>query len=216
MTDNYIIRQEKEEDYYAVEALTKRAFWNQNEPGCNEHFLAHCMRKHEDFIKELSLVLEDSNSKIVASIMYAKSKLVDENGNEKDILTFGPISVDPSCQRKGYGKAILEYSFNIALKLGFDTIVIFGNPDNYVSRGFKSCIKYDVYVGNDFYPSAMLVKELKEGALAGHKWQYEESKAYELNMDNFEEFDQTHEKMIPAYKPCQEEFYIHSHSQMHK
>lgn len=212
----YTIRQEREADYYNVEALVKRAFWNQNVPGCNEHYLAHCMREHEDFIKELSLVLEDPNLGIVACVMYAKSKLIDENGHEKVILTFGPLAVDPSCQRKGYGKALLEYSFDIAVKLGYDTIVIFGNPDNYVGRGFKSCIKYDVCIEKDTYPSAMMVKELTEGVLAGHTWQYIESNAYQIDMDKFDTFDKTHEQMVPAYKPCQEEFYIHCRSLMHR
>lgn len=95
------------------------------------------MRNHRDFIKELSLVIEDHNSDIVVNVMYAKSKLIDENGNEKEILILGPLSVDPACQRKSYGKALLEYSFEIAIKLGYDAIVIWGNPDNYVSRGLK-------------------------------------------------------------------------------
>lgn len=51
------IRTEKYEDYFMVESLIKRAFWNVNMPGCNEHYIAHCIRKHSDFIPELSLVL---------------------------------------------------------------------------------------------------------------------------------------------------------------
>jgi hypothetical protein len=29
------------------------AFWNLHAPGCDEHYLVHIMRKHEDFIPEL-------------------------------------------------------------------------------------------------------------------------------------------------------------------
>ena len=46
--------------------------------------------------------------------MYTKAKLVDQGGNEKSILTFGPLSVLPEFQRKGYGKKLLEYSFKKA------------------------------------------------------------------------------------------------------
>lgn len=208
---SYVIRQEREEDFYAVEALIKRAFWNQYVPGCNEHYLAHGLRSHPDFIKELSLVLEDKQGRILGTVMYTKSWLTDENGEVKNILTFGPLAVEPSCQRMGYGKALLERSFEIARKLGYDVIAIFGDPDNYVARGFKSCLKYNVCL-EDSYPAALLVKELEEGSLDGRKWSFKESPAFDMDMEGFDEFDRTHEKMMPEYRTSQESFFIHSHS----
>ena len=56
-----------------------------------------------------------------------------------------------------------EYSFQQAVALGYDVIVIFGNPGNYVSRGFKSCKKYNICLEGDMFPAAMMVKELKPG-----------------------------------------------------
>ena len=52
------IRREEPADYFTVEALIKRAFWNVNVPGCVEHYVARCIRSHSDFISELSLLLE--------------------------------------------------------------------------------------------------------------------------------------------------------------
>ena len=69
----------------------------------------------------------------------------------------------------------MEHSFERAFELGYDVIVIFGNPGNYVSRGFKSCKKYNVCLEDGTFPSAMLVKELKPGALDGRKWIYHDS-----------------------------------------
>lgn len=54
-------------------------------------------------------------------------------------MTFGPVSVLPEYQRKGYGKQLIEYSFEKAAALGYEAVVIFGSPANYVSRGFQSC-----------------------------------------------------------------------------
>ncbi len=196
-----------------VESLIKRAFWNVNMPGCNEHYIAHCIRKHSDFIPELSLVLEE-DKKIVASIMYTKSSLVDEQENRKEILTFGPLAVEPACQRKGYGKALLERSFELARDLGYDTIVIFGHPGNYVSRRFKSCKKYNVCLSDHIFPAAMLVKVLQEDALDGRLWRYQESEAFQFDMSGYEEFDKNFEQYMPEEKPCQEEFYILSHARI--
>ena len=94
---------ETPEDYREVEELNKKAFRNVNVPGCDEHYIAHILREHSDFIPELDLVLT-LNGKIIANIMYTRAKLMDETGAEKEIVTFGPLSVLPKYQRRGYGK----------------------------------------------------------------------------------------------------------------
>ena len=50
------IRNETENDYRAVEELTREAFWNVYKPGADEHYYAHMMRSHPDFIPELAFV----------------------------------------------------------------------------------------------------------------------------------------------------------------
>ena len=137
------IRNEEEADYERVEEITRKAFYNMYMPGCTEHYLVHIMRDHKDFIPELDFIIEmDGN--IIGNIMYTKARLVDEKGEEKKVLTFGPVSIFPEYQRKGYGKMLMEHSFEKATELGYDIIVIFGSPSNYVSRGFKSCKKFNI------------------------------------------------------------------------
>ncbi len=211
MNKSIKIRNEEEADYQRVEEITRRAFYNLYVPGCNEHYLVHVMRAHKDFVPELDLVIEADNQ-IIGNIMYTKAKLVDEAGEEKEILTFGPVCVLPEFQRMGYGKMLLEHSFEKAVVLGYDVIVIFGNPDNYVSRGFKSCKKYNVCMENGIYPSAMMVKELKPDALDGRKWFYYDSPVMNIDEEAAERFDEALQKMEKKYQPSQEVFYIHSHS----
>lgn len=205
------IRNEEKTDYEKVEEITRKAFWNLYVPGCGEHYLVHVMRSHKDFIPELDFVIEVDNE-IIGNVMYTKTRLVDESGEEKDILTFGPVCIVPEYQRKGYGKKLLEYSFEKAIALGYDVIVIFGNPGNYVSRGFKSCKKHNVCLENGTYPSPMMVKELKPGALDGRKYVYYESPVFEIDEKDVVSFDEGLEKWEKKYHPSQEEFYIHSHS----
>lgn len=213
MNKNYTIRLERQEDYRAVENLTREAFWNLSVLGCDEHYLVHVMRNHEDFIPELDFVIE-ADGKIIGNVMYVKAKLSDEKGEKKNILSFGPVCIHPDYQRRGYGKALLEYSFEKAIQLGYDTIVIYGNPDNYVARGFKSCKKYNVCLEGDIYPCAMLVKELKEGSLDGRKWCYLESPVATLcgDVEAVAKFDAQFPPKEKKWQPSQEEFYIHSHS----
>ena len=205
------IRNEEETDYKKVEEITRKSFWNLHVPGCNEHYLVHVMRSHKDFLPELDLVIE-ADSNIIGNIMYTKAKLIAESGEEKDILTFGPVCILPEYQRKGYGKKLIEYSFEQAAALGYDVIVIFGNPSNYVSCGFKSCKKYNVCIENGTYPSAMMVKELKPDALDKRRWVYHQSTVFEIDEQEAMRFDEGLERLEKKYLPCQEEFYIHSHS----
>lgn len=205
------IRNEEETDYERVEEITRKAFWNLYIPGCNEHYLVHVMRSHEDFLPELDLVIEVDNQ-IVGNIMYTKAKLVNESGEEKEILTFGPVCIMPEYQRMGYGKMLIEHSFEQAVALGYDVVVIFGNPSNYVSRGFKSCKKYNICLENGTFPTAMMVKELKPDALDGRKWVYYDSPVMKIDEEEAERFDECLQKMEKKFQPSQEEFYIYSHS----
>ena len=206
------IRREKNEEQRTVEVLTRQAFWNVYGPGCTEHYVVHILRKHEDFIPELDLVAEAADGRIVGNVMYTKARLIDENGNEAVILTFGPISVHPDFQRRGISRLLLEYSFEEARRLGYHAVVIFGDPDNYVSRGFKSCSRYHVCAQDGSYPAAMLVLELIPGLLDGRKWFYQESPAYTFDPAAAEQFDRQFDPLKKEYRPSQESFYIHSHS----
>ena len=169
--NDYIIRLETEKDHREVENLAREAFWNLSKPGCDEHYFIHVMREHPDFIPELDHVIE-VGGKIAGCIMYCKAKLVDENGNEKPVVTMGPLCILPEYQRRGLGKLLLEHTFSIVKELGYDTVINFGNPDNYVARGYKSCKKYNVCFEGDVFPAALLVKVLTDDALDGRKWFY--------------------------------------------
>ncbi|MCO7124603.1 N-acetyltransferase [Sporolactobacillus shoreicorticis] len=208
------IRNEEEADYARVEEITRKSFYNLYIPGCNGHYLVHIMRSYKDFLPELDFVIELDNQ-IVGNIMYTKAKLVDESGEEKKILTFGPVCIIPEYQRMGYGKMLIEHSFDQAIALGYDVIVIFGNPGNYVSRGFKSCKKYNICLENGTFPAAMMVKELKPEVLDGRKWVYYHSPVMKIDEQEAERFDESLEKMEKKIQPSQEEFYIHSHSLIH-
>ena len=133
MEENIVIRNEKKEDWETVEKITRQAFYNLYVPGCVEHYLVHIMREHEDFIPELDFVLE-LDGQVIGNIIYTKAKLIDENGTEKEILTFGPVSIHPGYQRMGYGKMLMEHSFQSAIQSGYDTIVIFFLLSWYIMR----------------------------------------------------------------------------------
>jgi predicted N-acetyltransferase YhbS len=72
------LRLEEEKDYRQVEELTREAFWNVHDLGCDEHLLIHNLRKAKEFIRELDF-LAIFNNKIVGNIVYTKSRIIDIN-----------------------------------------------------------------------------------------------------------------------------------------
>ena len=212
--ENIIIRQETPADYRAVEELTREAFWNVYKPGADEHYFVHMMREHPDFIPELAFVLE-MGGEIIGNIMYTKAWLEDECGNRKEILSFGPLCVAPRYQRMKLGKLLIEHSFAKAREMGYDVNINFGNPGNYVSRGFVSCKRKNVsFVREGNFPTALLVAELVPDALGGKAWMYIPSTAADCCEDTaaVEAYDATFPEKEKKWMPSQEEFYIYSHS----
>lgn len=206
-----IIRNEKKEDYRTVEEMIKKAFWNLYVPGCTEHYFVHQVRKSRDYIPELDFVLEE-DGKIIGHIIYVKAKLIAFDGTEKEILSFEPFTIHPEYQRKGYGRKLLYHSFEAAKKLGYDTIAIWGNPENYACYGFKNCRRYNICLEENIYPTALMVKILDENTLFTKTWKYIESPAHQLDDTGFTDFDSTFEQMEKGYKYTQELFYIYSRS----
>lgn len=214
MMSDVKIRLETEKDYRAVEELTREAFWNVYKPGADEHYYVHMMRSHPDFLPELAFVLEQ-NGRIIGSIMYTKAWLEDETGARKEIVSCGPLCVAPEYQRQRLGKILIEHSFAVAREMGYDVNINFGNPGNYVSRGFVSCKKKNVCCFADGnFPTALLVCELTPGALDGRRWMYIPSTAADCCEDTaaVEAFDATFSPKEKKWMPSQEEFYIYSHS----
>ena len=179
------IRNEMENDYRQVEELTREAFWNLYIPGCNEHYLAHVLRQHPDFISELDFVAVLDN-KIIGSIMYTKSYLINEKDDKINSITFGPVSVLPEYQKKGIGSALIQHSIKKAITDGHKAIIIQGHPYNYCKHGFKSSKDFSISDCEGRYPYSLLVLELEAGYFKGHTWKYTPSEAYNIDENDAE------------------------------
>lgn len=131
MNKDLMIRLEKEDEYFEVEKLVRECFYDVYRPKCLEHYVLHCLRNDPDFVKELDFVLIKDN-KIIGQVIFVKSHIYLDDGQVKDILTMGPICIDKSYQKKGYGKYLLDYSIDVATKLGYKAILIEGDI-NFIS-----------------------------------------------------------------------------------
>jgi predicted N-acetyltransferase YhbS len=190
---NFKIRVEERKDWATVEDLTRKAFWNDKELkekglGCNEHYLAHCLRESPDFIPELNFVLE-LEDKIVANIMYTHAWIEGPEGNKHKILTFGPVSVLPEYQKQGIGSAIIKHSLEAAKQLGYKAVIIYGHPEYYPRFGFKEAKEYGITTDLGANFPAFMALELVENALDGINGKLFISRTYNVDHEKAMEFD---------------------------
>ncbi len=206
-----IIRRETEHDYLETEHVAREAFWNLYVPGCDEHYLIHTMRKHPDYMEDLSFVAE-KDGQIIGGIYYTKSHILDAQGESHDTLTFGPISVMPRFQRQGVGKALIEHTSKIAASKGHRAVIIYGYPSNYCASGFVSSKKFGITNPDGEYPYSLLVLELYPGALNGISGQFHDSSAYRFQSSEVVEYDKQFPYKEKLVQYTQEVFSIACHA----
>ena len=192
MNNNAIkIRLEKKEDYRAVENLVRESFWNVYRPGCSEHYVIHVLRDDPACVKELDLVMEENGS-IIGQNVFMRNAVAADDGRSVPILTMGPICIAPALKRRGYGKALLDYSLERAAALGFGAVMFEGNIEFYGKSGFDVASKFGIrYHGlpEGADSSFFLCKELIEGYLNGITGVYTTPAGYFVDDADVEEFD---------------------------
>lgn len=157
---NLIIRPEAPEDYPFTERMVQRAFWNIHGPGCNEHVLVRLIRQSQDYLPQFSRVAE-LDGKIVGAIFYTKAKLVSPESTCQ-IVTFGPLAVEPTVQSGGVGRQLLEQTLELVRKAGYPGVCIYGEPEYYPKRGFRRCQEFGITNPDGEQFDALMVYPLGE------------------------------------------------------
>lgn len=179
---NLTIGPENERDYEEVENLTREAFWDVYKPGCDEHLLAHKLRKIPAFIPELDYVAV-LGSRIVGNIMYSRAKVVDGAANEHEVIIFGPLSVLPGYQKKGIGSALVNRTKTLAKELGYRGIVIYGNPAYYHRFGFVNAGDFKITTADGVNFEEFMALELYPGALHGIAGKLHEDRVFMIDQE---------------------------------
>lgn len=173
-----VIRREEPGDYHKTEEMTLRAFWNKHHMGCNEHLLVHKLRESNVYLPELSRVAVVGDE-IVGAIFYSKAWLRKEDGQEKEILLFGPLCVAPEWQGCGVGGLLLKETLALARESGYVGVVIFGEPDYYPRHGFRTCDHFGITTADGKNFDAFMGIELVEGGLSGFGGRFYEPSIFE-------------------------------------
>jgi predicted N-acetyltransferase YhbS len=185
------IRLEEKKDYRVVENLVREAFWNVYKPGCSEHYVIHVLRDDPAFVPELDFIMEQ-DGRLIGQNMFMKTIIEADDGRTIDVLTMGPIGILPELKRKGYGKALLDYSLEKARSMGFGAVLFEGNIDFYSHCGFTFAREFGIRyhdLPEDADSSFFLCKELIPGYLKGVTGVYQTPQGYYVKDEEVDEFD---------------------------
>lgn len=189
------IRLETPQDYREVENLNREAFWK--EGGCDEHYFMHKLRQIEEYIPSLGFVALHG-ARIVGNIAYMKNRVVDEEGVERWVLTFGPLAVLPVFQRQGIGEALVRHSADAARTMGWPGIVIFGHPTYYPRLGFVNAGQFGITTADGKNFDAFMAMELMPGAMQDICGRYMDHPVFHIDKEALAAFDKTFSKRLPV------------------
>ena len=204
---NIELRLEQPSDYRKTEHVTREAFWNRYSPGCTEHYLLHIMRRSPNFVHGLDFVAL-SEGKIVGCAAFMKSYILSDDGQRHEVLSMGPIAVLPSFQRMGVGRMLIEHTRKEAAEMKrYRAILLCGDPDYYLRRGFAEAERFGIRTSENKYFAALHVCPLWQGALDNIFGRYFEDGIYNIDLKEAEAFDrQFPPKEALAGTPTQRRF----------
>lgn len=132
----------------------------------NESLLIEKLKKDTTvFIPQLSLIAIKEND-IVGHILFTKVKIVNKEIINDNILALAPIAVLPELQRKGIGSELINKGLMLAKNLGFDAVIVLGDPAYYGKFGFLKTSLWKISAPFDDVPEAFfMARELKAGIL---------------------------------------------------
>ncbi|MCI9127941.1 MAG: N-acetyltransferase [Eubacterium sp.] len=142
------------------------AKWDSPEEGKVVRQLVEEIRAKKYYVPELELIMVNEEDEIIGYAMFSRFHIGGQYENELLLLT--PVAVKTEFQRQHISKDILEYGFEKARGLGFNAILVEGNPKNYNPRGFQASYNFGIEAGPNIklpHPDCLMIKELKRGTL---------------------------------------------------
>ncbi len=153
-----VIRPERPEDIAAIRRINELAFGQPVEAD-----LVDALRRHGALT--LSLVAEDRKG-VVGHIGFSPVAIT-ANGDTTDALGLAPMAVLPARQKSGIGSQMIAEALPRCRAMGFGLVVVLGDPAYYRRFGFETAKLHGISWEHEAPAEAFMVRELRDGALAG-------------------------------------------------
>ena len=131
-TPKFLIRDETEQDHDAITEVTAAAFATLEVSDQTEHFVIAALRTAGALT--ISLVAE-VDGRVVGHIAFSPVTISD---GTTDWYGLGPVSVLPTFQHKGIGKALINEGLSRLKDFGAKGCCLVGHPEYYPQFGFDN------------------------------------------------------------------------------
>lgn len=153
-----IIRSEEPGDHDDITHVNDLAF-KQKEEGV----LIQKLRADPQFDGRLSLVAV-LDGEIVGYILFFPVAI--ENGDMfHDTISLAPMAVLPAYQRNGIGLELIMRGLAKLGKLGYESVIVLGDPEYYPKFGFQPASKWNIKAPFECPDESFMALELMKGSL---------------------------------------------------
>ncbi len=153
------IREERNEDYDAVQLVNDRAFGTPEEGR-----IVNTLRK---VCRETLSLVAVSGGKIVGHIFFSPAA-VDHGGTQVVGMGLAPMAVLPEFQNRGIGSLLVREGLRRIKETDCPFIIVLGHIDYYPRFGFEQASKYGLRCQWEGLPDeAFMVLVLDESVVAG-------------------------------------------------
>ena len=127
-----LIRQERPDEWEAIDALTTEAFRTMPYSQGTEAAIIRALRHRGRLTLSLVALEEDG---LVGHVAFSPATI---DGAEAGWFALGPISVRPDRQRMGIGRALIAAGLDHLRAADAAGCLLVGSPDVYAGSGFRS------------------------------------------------------------------------------
>ena len=124
------------------------------------------IRAKRYYLPELELVMTDVTDGIVGYCMFSRFHI--EGRYEDALLLLSPVAVKTELRRQHISRELIEFGMDRAREMGFQAVLVEGNPRNYHSRGFVTAADHGIVPGPNIHlphVDCLMVAGLVPGAL---------------------------------------------------
>ena len=155
---NVIIRSELPDDIVMIRKVNASAFDTNAEA-----VLVDGLRDEGAISISLVAILKET---IIGHILFGPV-VIESKNSSLHVVGLGPMSVLPEHQRQGIGSKLVVASLELCRSQSQPAVVVLGHPVFYPRFGFVTSRQYSITCEYDVPPEVFMIKELRQGALAG-------------------------------------------------
>ncbi|MFO8084119.1 MAG: N-acetyltransferase [Desulfobacterales bacterium] len=134
MNPKIVIRSETDADLNAITEVTVAAFKTLEISNHTEQFIIEALRAGKALT--ISLIAE-MDGRVIGHIAFSPVTISDGTRNWYGL---GPVSVLPTCQQQGIGKALIQEGLSRLKDMNAQGCCLVGHPDYYRKFGFKNIL----------------------------------------------------------------------------